>query len=350
MAGEQSCSECGSVTKYKCITCDMFVCNRPMCSVAEKNEDIAGWVANSSVSYCNDCFFQTKPLSEDYELDDEDIDEEHGLNAKSKRKNNGRRSLWKSEYVDDMVDIITSSENFKRKLMFTNNKRATNGEVYSQVLEQIKERHALFPFTVKQMRTKFKWCISMCKKVALTIQTATGIKRFVEDKGYEQAIEPSTSTATRPTSSRSRSSSTGASSVDDLEDGEDKAEEDVRSNMFVPIRKNKNKNESEPVGKILKILETMAENDPTKELLNFMKEDAEKSRQSEMELVKLLASQNKEPPHSHVPQQTVPQEHFTFGPQQQYFEQLPPQHWGNQQHWVSHVPQEGQEINTYTKL
>jgi hypothetical protein len=153
-----------------------------MCSVAEKNEDIAGWVANSSVSYCNDCFFQTKPLvSEDFELDDEDIDEEHGLNAKSKRKNNGRRSLWKSEYV---VDIITSSENFKRRLIFTNNKRATNGEVYSQVLEQIKERHALFPFTVKQMRTKFKWCISTCKKVALTIQTATGIKRFVEDKGY----------------------------------------------------------------------------------------------------------------------------------------------------------------------
>ncbi|CAB3997044.1 Hypothetical predicted protein, partial [Paramuricea clavata] len=119
----------------------------------------------------------------------------------------------------------------------------------------------------KQVRTKFKWCISTCKNVALTIQTATGLKRFVEDKGCgkwfgllfplvksrdscqpEQAIEPSTSTATRPTSSRSRSSSTGASSVDDLEDGEDKAEEDVRSNMFVPIRKNKNKNESEPVG------------------------------------------------------------------------------------------------------
>jgi hypothetical protein len=111
--------------------------------------------------------------------------------------------------------------------------------------------------------------------------------------------------------------------VDDLEDGEDKAEEDVRSNMFVPIRKKKKKNDSEPVGKILKILETMVENDPTKELLNFMKEDAEKSRQNEMELVKLLASQNKKPPHSHVPLQTVPQEHFAFGPQQQYFEQQP---------------------------
>ena len=132
-------------------------------------------------------------------------------------KSTGRRSLWNSEYVDDMVDIITSSENFKRRLIFTNNKRATNanGEVYSQVLEQIKERHALFPFTTKQMRTKFKWYISTCKKVALTIQTATGIKRLIEDKGFgkwfgllfplvksrdscqpEQAIEPSTSTAT----------------------------------------------------------------------------------------------------------------------------------------------------------
>ena len=45
MAGEQSCSECGSVTKYRCITviC-LFAINRPMCSMPEKNEDIEGWV------------------------------------------------------------------------------------------------------------------------------------------------------------------------------------------------------------------------------------------------------------------------------------------------------------------
>jgi len=38
-------------------------------------------------------------------------------------------------------------------------------------------------FGVKQLRTKFKKCVSDSKKAALTIQTATGIKRFQENRG-----------------------------------------------------------------------------------------------------------------------------------------------------------------------
>ena len=40
------------------------------------------------------------------------------------------------------------------------------------------------PFTVAQVRTKFKKCISECKKAALKIKTATGVKRFQDDKNY----------------------------------------------------------------------------------------------------------------------------------------------------------------------
>ena len=88
----------------------------------------------------------------------------------------------------------------------------------------------------------------MCKKVALTIQTATGIKRFVEDKGFskwfdllfplikgrdsyqpERAIEPSTG---RPSSSASYSSgnSRTASSTlsDEVENEEEKEEEGAK--------------------------------------------------------------------------------------------------------------------------
>ena len=35
-----------------------------------------------------------------------------------------------------------------------------------------------------QLLTKFKKAIAECKKAALTIKTATGIKRFIEEKGY----------------------------------------------------------------------------------------------------------------------------------------------------------------------
>ena len=38
--------------------------------------------------------------------------------------------------------------------------------------------------TVIQIRSKFKKLVSECKKVTLTIKTATGIKRFLDDRGY----------------------------------------------------------------------------------------------------------------------------------------------------------------------
>ena len=40
------------------------------------------------------------------------------------------------------------------------------------------------PFTVGHVRTRFKKCIRECKKAALTIKTATGVKRFQDEKNY----------------------------------------------------------------------------------------------------------------------------------------------------------------------
>lgn len=45
-------------------------------------------------------------------------------------------------------------------------------------------REENFYFTIDQMRSKFKKCVSECKKGALTIKSGTGIKRFQEDKSY----------------------------------------------------------------------------------------------------------------------------------------------------------------------
>ena len=40
------------------------------------------------------------------------------------------------------------------------------------------------PFTVAQVRAKFKKGINECKKAALTIKTATKVKHFQDDKNY----------------------------------------------------------------------------------------------------------------------------------------------------------------------
>ena len=112
-------------------------------------------------SYCNDCIFGSTESSqfpdsprvvenerdEDQE-DDDDDDELLNLKNKKRKKNTGRRSLWDADYIDDMVDIITNNENFKRKLIFTSNKKAANGEVYKLVLKELIKRHSSFPFTI----------------------------------------------------------------------------------------------------------------------------------------------------------------------------------------------------------
>ncbi len=72
--------------------------------------------------------------------------------------------------------------------MFTNTKNKKNGEIYEKILSELKERAAkrgeLIQFTVAQLRNKFKKCVSECKQAALTLKTATGIKRFQEERGF----------------------------------------------------------------------------------------------------------------------------------------------------------------------
>ena len=140
--------------------------------------------------------------------------------------------------------------------------------------------------------------------MALTIETATGIKQFVEEKGFskwfdalfplvksrdswqaEQAIEPSASSGP----------STPSTPVVELLDVDDDPGEDEGASkaMFVPSRKRRRKDaESSSSDKVLKLLGETIKNNPTKELLQFMKEDAEKSRQHELQLLQCLAGQS----------------------------------------------------------
>lgn len=94
----------------------------------------------------------------------------------------GRRSTWQDCHIKDLVDVISSSEYFERRLIFTNMKNNKNGEIYEQVLKEAKERYVTqsdeFPFNVSQN------CISGCKKVALTAKTAMGIEWIKEEKNF----------------------------------------------------------------------------------------------------------------------------------------------------------------------
>lgn len=140
------------------------------------------------------------PRVKSAEVNEQDIDSENEdhegdmslpftkkAKAKSKRKS-GRRPKWNNDDVDDMVDIIVNSDYYKRKLILTNTKNQRNGDIYGQIQLEIQERvakrNSKFMFSISQMRTKFKKCISKCKNAAMKIKTATGIKRFQDSQGY----------------------------------------------------------------------------------------------------------------------------------------------------------------------
>ena len=188
-----------------------------------------------------------------------------------------------------------------------------NAEVYGKIREELKERCATrgenFCFTVDQLRSKFKKCVSECKRAALTIKTGTGIKRFQEDKSYgawfqklyevvktrdscqaEQAIEP---TATQFYRNQIASCSTPTEDTSESE-----ASSNNQSNVFVPIKQGKKKSSrDDPICEAMKLMKTIAEKDPSKELINFMKEDIQKAREHELQLMQMMLSfGNQQPP------------------------------------------------------
>ena len=115
---------------------------------------------------------------------DTGVSEQSEVCSSRKKRRKGRRSVWEERHVNDLVDVICSSEYYKKKLIFTNTKNSKNAEIYANVLKELGQRYddGNFPFRVDQLRNKFKKCISECKKIALTVKTSTSVKRVQDEK------------------------------------------------------------------------------------------------------------------------------------------------------------------------
>lgn len=233
--------------------------------------------------------------------------------------------------LDDFIDIIISNDHYKQKLIFQNTKFQSNGKIYERVLEELKkrghDRKEVLAFSVGQLRQKFKKCTQECKKVALTIKTASGIQNFIAEKGYgawfnqlyalvktrdscdpEQALEPTTASKTTcPTNhntSTSREDSAGSST--EAESGLDK---EKQKSLFVPVKNKKRKIKQDPLSEAIQMMKQVIENDPTKDLIKFIKEDIDKSREHELKLVQMMmAAGNQQVPLAQQNPGYVPQQ------------------------------------------
>ena len=252
---------------------------------------------------------------EERSSDDDEIEEGGSLGlfvkkSKGKKKKSGRKSPWTSEDIDDFIDIVVSNTFYKRKLIFTNTKCQRNGEIYAEILTELKKRATArskeLEFSVKQLRTKFKKRVSDCKQAALTIRTATGTKRFQENRGLgnwfkslfavvqtrdscqpDQAIEPSSLKQSTSSDKSSKSADSDKSFQDHLENNDDS-----EGGLFIPIKKRKKEKPKEKLeAAILEASELVKEvvnNDPTKELINFLREEMDRSREHECKMIQLL--------------------------------------------------------------
>ena len=210
----------------------------------------------------------------------------------------GRKAKWCESLLSDLVDIIISSDYYKKKLIFTNTKNQKNGEIYEQILATLKERASErgeeVPFTNIQLRTKFKKVIAECKKAALTIKTATGIKRFIEEKAYgswfndlfaivktrdacrpELAVEPSCSGVSVPDSDTADASSSSSAGI--------------KEKLEIPKRSKKKKDD--PIVEAIGLIKNVIENDPMKDMLSYLREEAEKAREHELKMLQMVAQQ-----------------------------------------------------------
>ena len=236
--------------------------------------------------------------------------------ARKTKKGNGkpgRKAKWTDECTDDLVDIICNNEVYKKRIIFTNIKTSKNSGYYEKIVKELKERCARrgesFSYDVNQTREKFKRLIAECKKAALIMKTASGIKRFQEDKGYgkwfncllplvqtrascqpEQAIDPGSVLKKKrkreeESDVSSPSTNNDSSSIDGKNDDE--------SNLFVPVKGGKKKpaKMAQMEDSLKDVLGKVAESlnaDPTDKLLKYFEQENERARQHEMKLFAML--------------------------------------------------------------
>ena len=100
--------------------------------------------------------------------------------------NSQEKLTWSDVMLDDMVDIICSNEQFKKFLIFINQKCAASTNIFEKVAEEMNERAAADgrknTITYSQIRNKFKKLVCECKSISLSQWTARGISRYQVEK------------------------------------------------------------------------------------------------------------------------------------------------------------------------
>lgn len=186
------------------------------------------------------------------------------------------------------VDIIVNNSYYQKKLIFTKTKNQKNGQIYEKILSKLREpcskRGELILFFVSQLRTKFKKCVSECKQAALVMKTVTGIKRYQEERGFGKWFNPLFGLV-KSRDSRKPELASQPSSLKELPTNSTTMDDNNgKKGLFIPIKRKKvstNEKLSEAAIETINVVKEHIKNDPTKDLITFLREEIDKSREHE---------------------------------------------------------------------
>ena len=178
----------------------------------------------------------------------------------------GRKASWPEESVNDVVDIVCENENYRRRLIFTNNKASKNLDIYKKIVALVKsrmqDRDEVFNFTPEQTRTKFKSCVAACKKASMTRKTGSGLANFMQNQpnwfkklfpyvasrdscnpslAQEPSFEKLSATVDEIDGDESSNSKTNSTNCSDEEPGNVKVN---NKDLYVPVPQKRMKKES----------------------------------------------------------------------------------------------------------
>ena len=133
------------------------------------------------------------------------------------------------------------------------------------------------------------------------------MKRFQDDKGYSTWFNKlfevvKTRDSCRPELALEPSASREEVTQSTENEGNSESSQDCAGKQFVPVKSapTKKQKKEDPLVEAIHLMRSVIENDPTKQLIQFLKSDIEKSREHEVKLFQLLLS------------------HFNPNPQTQY--------------------------------
>lgn len=154
--------------------------------------------------------------------------------------------------------------------------------------DRASQRGECIQFNVSQLRTKLKKCVSECKQAALTMKSATGIKRFKEVGGFGKCFI----TLFPLVKIRDSCNLELLEEHSSIKRHDENSSNGGKENLFIPVKKKRKRKMIDQVNETvlhtLNATKDAMKSDQTKELITYFREEMHKSREHDLKSISLM--------------------------------------------------------------